>query len=61
MLSFLNFVLILLALYVNFSLNWEKLFEISTEGLKKVLPKHLNFNNLKSSGKTVAKHTRIAI
>ena len=27
----LNFVFIILALYVNFSLNWEKRFEISTE------------------------------
>lgn len=31
MLKSLNFVLVVLALYVNFSLKWEKRFEISTE------------------------------
>jgi hypothetical protein len=56
-LNYLNFFPIILALYVNVSLSWQKPCEISTESSSKTR----NFNNLKSFVKTDTKHNRIAI
>jgi hypothetical protein len=60
MLKYLNSVLIILTLYVNFS--WTEKTPLKCHlKVKKCSSKTLNFNNMKSSGKKGTKHNRIAI